>query len=433
MTDLIEVVQKQSLDSELIHLFELTLSDGTILYFHPDYDMSNTTTNQKGYIYFRDRTSPYTVRNYVPFPIEMSGADFQADGAITRPTLTVANVTSAFTDALDGFVNDDLIGQTITKRTTLYKYLYGQPGDASPPVEFPVQKYIIDRIEDENPLSITFELAPPFDLSGVKLPGRMVLGKYCSWQYQGNELSSCGGCRWSKNSKPTLPMPGDTSGQFKAYFTEKDEPIVSSNMFSTDSSINPSFNPNSYSYSVGDTIYTSDATGAVWMCKVAHTSTTWSLSYYQTNWDLIAHLTWAPSTAYYVNNYVKNGTDYYRCNTQHTSGTFSTDSAKWDRIYIYTTYSQYASYSAGDYVEYDNGTQTTIWKSLVTPNENHTPSESVYWTRGDKCGKKLSSCKSRFQFIPRHSYSTNNSTPKVQKDTTASLPFGAFPGAGKFR
>ena len=431
MTELIEVVQKQDIDSSLVHLFELTISEDTILYFHPDYDISNTTEGEKGYIYFRDRTDPSIIRNYVPFPISMSGSDFQADGAINRPTLTVANVTSAFSDALGEFKNDDLVGQTITKRTTLYKYLYGQSGDASPSIEFPVQKYIIDRIESETPVSITFELAPPFDLSGIKLPGRMVLGKYCSWQYQGNDIRSCGGCRWNKDSKIALPAPGDTVLEFKAYFTENDEPIVDATLFTTTTTWQTS-----HDYLKGDLV---KRDSKIWIAIEDHTSSSSSTGFntdYNTNgyWAKYAYLSWASSTVYNVDDYIKNGTDYYRCNSSHTSSSdFSTDSAKWDRVYIYTTYSRYSSYSTGDYVEYDNGTQTTIWKSLVTPNEDNLPSESAYWTRGDKCGKKLSSCKSRFQFIPRYSATTNNSTPKSTRDTNQSLPFGAFPGAGKFR
>ena len=38
MTDLIDVVQKIEPGSELVHLFELTLPNGTVLYFHPGFE-----------------------------------------------------------------------------------------------------------------------------------------------------------------------------------------------------------------------------------------------------------------------------------------------------------------------------------------------------------------------------------------------------------
>jgi len=434
VTDLIEVVQKIDPGSELVHLFELTLPNGTVLYFHPGFE----TDAADGYIYFRERTGSFNVQTYEPFPIDMSGVEFNSDGAQNRPTLTVANVTSAFSEDLGtNFSNEDLIGQPIVKRTTLKKYLYQPDGSAGaydsvqPPIEFPIQKYIVDRVSGENATAVTFELAAPFDLSGIQLPNRSVLGKYCSWEYQGQDLNSRGGCVWSKNSLIELGVSISDTENHKAYFTSKDEPIIPEVIFTTTTAWQTS-----HAYLIGDLIRRNNV---VWVAIQDHTSSSSSTGFntdYNTNgyWAKYAYLSWASSTVYNVDDYIKNGTDYYRCNSSHTSSSdFSTDSAKWDRVYIYTTYSRYSSYSTGDYVEYDNGTQTTIWKSLVTPNEDNLPSEGAYWARGDKCGKKLSSCKSRFQFIPRYSVTTNNSTPKSTRDTNQSLPFGAFPGAGKFR
>ena len=45
--------------------------------------------------------------------------------------------------------------------------------------------WFIDRIAEKTPTHITFELASPFDLAGVSVPARAVVGKYCSWEYQG--------------------------------------------------------------------------------------------------------------------------------------------------------------------------------------------------------------------------------------------------------
>jgi hypothetical protein len=49
------------------------------------------------------------------------------------------------------------------------------------------------------------------------------------------------------------------------------------------------------------------------------------------------------------------------------------------------------------------------------------------------CGKKLSSCKCRFQFIPYNDEDTTGSYPINEKNTNAFLPFGSFPGTKKFR
>ena len=58
---------------------------------------------------FRDKKAPYTVREYDALPMIIDGLDVQADGAPSRPTLTVANIGTLFSSSLDGFKNDDLV------------------------------------------------------------------------------------------------------------------------------------------------------------------------------------------------------------------------------------------------------------------------------------------------------------------------------------
>ena len=116
MTDLIDVVQKQDPGSELVELYEIQLTDGTILYFHGGLDDNLTT------IQFRDKASPYTARTYAAFPIIMDGVDISADGAQNRPSLTVANVTNVLSDQIGNVRNEDLIGSRLTKRITLKRY-----------------------------------------------------------------------------------------------------------------------------------------------------------------------------------------------------------------------------------------------------------------------------------------------------------------------
>jgi len=436
MTDLIDVVQKIEPGSELVDLFELTLPDASILYFHPDFDSGNTTIGEEGYIYFREKTTPYDVKSYAPFPINMDGVEFNSDGAQNRPTLTVANVTSAFSDELGAnFRNEDLIGQPIVKRTTLKKYLYEPGGSAgaydatTPPIEFPIQKYIIDRVTGENATAVTFELAAPFDLSGIQLPNRSIIGKYCSWEYQGQDLNSRGGCTWSKNGQQYIGVStaenNNTSGHIfhKIYFTAKDEPIINKDLFST---ITP-WAASTY-YVRGSLILENNI---VYIAKVSHTSGS-TFSADSSNWKIGTKTSWASGTSYSIDDYVQNGTDYYRCNTAHTSSsTFSADN--WDTVFVWTVYSSGTTYAAGDYVKYSSATQETVWKALKA-STGQTPTESTYWTRGDMCGKKFSSCKCRFQYVPVvNQASAYVGLPSTSKNSKIPIPFGAFPGSRKFR
>ena len=110
------------------------------------------------------------------------------------------------------------------------KYLSRRPQDASPPIEFPTQEYIIDRIGAEDGISITFEVATPFDLENIKLPRRVVVGKYCSWKYQGHDAGLGGGCTW--NTDGAVKFNGDgTVRAHNVYFDFDDRPLVAAETF----------------------------------------------------------------------------------------------------------------------------------------------------------------------------------------------------------
>jgi len=149
---------------------------------------------------------------YYGFPIGMDGIDITNDGAMNRPSLTIANVesllrtSSTFQNAFDsqraeaagatgsGIANfklDKLVGKKVTRRRTLEKYLNisaGQTTDAASAtdiIELPKAVYIIDRIASKTNIMVMLELASPFDLSGIRVPRREVIGKYCGWIYKG--------------------------------------------------------------------------------------------------------------------------------------------------------------------------------------------------------------------------------------------------------
>jgi len=339
MTELIELVQKHDPGSELISLFELTFNS-TTLYFHPGLDESLDE------LYFEDATSPHTIREYQAFPIEMTGVEYNADGATNRPTLTVANVTTIFSDLLGGLSNKDLIGATITVRQTLAKYLetsstFASPGTGTLPIEFPKKKFILDRISGESSVAVTFEVSSPYDLQGVQIPNRQVIGKYCSWIYQGNDNGKGGGCTWKADSTIEYPNAAGTMISHKAYYDLDDNPLVT----------------------------------------VA---------------QLSAITGWSGARSYipYVNTAAMVKDSLY----EHSNSV-------WKALLP----------------------QATTGANQIAPQPN-----STYWKRAEVCGKKLSSCKCRFQFTP-HAKGTTNSYPKTAKNTYEALPFGAFPGTKKFR
>lgn len=419
MTNLIATdTQSQEITSGLVDLFELSLPDGTVLYFHPGLDESLDE------IKFRDKASPAnpitagnfiagqtytivsgtgftsigatnntagtsfvatgvgsgsgtanqtdnTIREYNPMPMMIDGLDLNADGASARPALTVANIGTLFYSQLGNFKNDDLIGQRLIRRQTFQKYLHGESGDASPPIELRTQEYIIDRIGQETSVSVIFEMAAPFDLEGIKVPRRIVVGKYCSWKYQGHDTGKGGGCTWKADGSYKFRDGSDNTFSHNGYFNFDDSPLV--------------------------------------------LSTT-------------AFSTYASNAAYTTNSYVTHSGKKWLCIIAGTGNTPSETSAYWKQVFTWSDYSSSTSYSINDLVRSSN----TIWKSTHSSNQDNTPAHGTgHWVREEICGKTLQSCKARYGIIPAVNTSANQ-PPSGRTSKAARLPFGSFPGTLKY-
>jgi lambda family phage minor tail protein L len=380
MSDIIASdVQGHYVDSGLVTLFEIEI-DGAYAYFHAglDEDLDN--------VQFLDRDGS-AMRTYLALPILIDGMEIAADGAQSRPTITMANVTSVFKDALGGLTNEDLIGKTLVRRQTFRKFLKDgtQENTVTNPVtlptEFPIREYIIDRISSENNVSISFELASPFDLEGITLPRRVIVGKYCSWVYQGlSQSTPVGACSWKKNGEMVvLDSPGVTTAHH-FYFTQDDIPLVPF-----------------------------DTTAPAW------SSTT----------------TYTPID--YVTHSLKVFVSKTKDNINNEPGV---EEDQWREVYLYTDYSSSKTdYVAGDYVKYGATLdEETIWRYIAPSSAtNQTPvNKSIYWVRADVCGKEISSCKCRFQSIPIAS-ATADQPPRGDRNTLNVLPFGAYPGSTKYK
>ena len=416
-------VQTQEIDSALVELFEVTLPNGTTLYFHPglDSDLTDVQFRDKtaptapvlagnfivGYSYTIKTTGPsgsstyypsigaannnvgtvftatgvgtglglatqntHTIRDYDPMPMMIDGLSVQADGASSRPTFMIANIGSLFQAQLGDFKNDDLIGQRLKRRQTLQKYLVGGLEDASPPIEFSTQEYIIDRVSSEDGISITFEVATPFDLENIQIPRRIVVGKYCSWKYQGHASGKGGGCTW--NTDGAVNYNGDgTVRAHKAYFDFDDRPLIASE------SITATFNA---------------------------------------------------STAYTTSDYITHGGKFWVRTVAGTGNAPSTTSAYWKEVRKWTEWASGTTYQIGTLVRYDG---VTIWKATGVSTGQVPTNTSPYWVREEICGKTLQSCKARYGFKPSVLTSANQK-PEGSTNAAARLPFGSFPGTLKY-
>jgi|694.fasta_scaffold08347_2 lambda family phage minor tail protein L len=354
-------INKQRVTSDLVELYILIVN-GTSLYF--------TTYHQS--VQFRDYTSPYTNRTYNPIPVEFSGFEHKSDGAYARPRIVFANVLTTFKDAI-GISNDGLVGAKIIRRRTLQSNL-----TTNPPIELPIQSFIIDRVESENALAVSFELTTAFDLAGVTIPNRIIVPNTCPWYYQGAASDrtgeKIGGCTFKEASNNAVT----------AYFDTK----------------------NNWLSSLGDGSFTTYAGSAT------------KDSLYKVSATVTRNETNGTTTS-------QTRSLYYQALVNY-SGAITASKFRLVRLYTShsgaTTYYTYADARYNDCVLYDN----KIW-SVTKTHSGQTPSiTSGYWQRVDVCGKKLSSCAIRFRA------KNNGSVVSVDLDNTKELPYGGFPAARRY-
>tara|TARA_R110000803_G_scaffold129779_1_gene197006 strand:+ start:916 stop:2352 length:1437 start_codon:yes stop_codon:yes gene_type:complete len=470
-------LQTQEIDSGLVELFEITLPNGTTMYFHPGLDADLTD------VQFRDRTgttgstlatdlivgNSYTIlggsgtdwtavgasnsnfgttfiatavgtgqgyatqtdnsiRDYTAMPMMLDGLDLQADGASSRPALTIANIGSILQAELGDYKFDDLIGERLIRRQTLQKYLVGGSEDASPPVEFPTQQYIIDRVAAEDALSITFEVATPFDLENIQIPRRVVVGKYCSWKYQGHKAGLGGGCTWNLDGAVNFDGDG-TVRSHNPYFDFDDRPLVAAETFAAYSA-STAYTTVSYVTTNTPTVSAGAfVTGLDYTIASAGNTSFTSIGAANNTVGTVFKATGAGSG---TGNATL--TQYWLCIIAGTGNTPSITSSYWKEVRKWAEYANATSYTAGTLVRYGASGQKTVWKCKLT----HTSStsklpahRSAYWVREEVCGKTLQSCKARYGFKPSVLTSANQK-PDGSTNAAARLPFGSFPGTQKF-
>lgn len=396
-------LQKLDPGSELVVLYELEYSKGDFIYFMSGLDDDLST------VQFRDYSNNAQINTYVAIPAQVKGIEYKNDGAIARPSVTIGNATTAFSNAIGTIDYQSFLGLKFIKRTTLKKYLYGESGDASPPQEFPRDIYTMDRIKQRTKTTVQIEMVAPFDLEGVRIPARNILPDRCPFLYQGagdhvpEYKKAQSGCTWHLEGKYKSQVATYADGtEYTVYVNTDDEYIIpSTTTFSTDLS---SITENSY--------------------------------YKNTENKTKYHANGTSSTAT-VTNY------WQAAKTTSSPGTVSDTNVNFKRVRVYATYShgtEYFSYSDdrhNDYVTFTDNVassstynKTQLWK-VKAASKSVAPTPGEYWERGDGCSKLTEGCKMRFGFKPI-SVGTATSTGKANPDTNAVLPFGGFPAAKAF-
>ena len=120
---------------------------------------------------------------YAATPIEVEGFEMTTKGTLPRPTMRVANANSAISALL---VLYNPLQAKVTRIRTCKKFLdavnfSGGNPTADPTAKFEDEIWYIDRVAQENPQLVEFELTSKLDLLNLALPRRQVL-EHCPWR-----------------------------------------------------------------------------------------------------------------------------------------------------------------------------------------------------------------------------------------------------------
>jgi len=429
----------------IVHAFEIEKPDGGFVYFS-GHNNANTQPIQ-----MYDYTNNNQLNTYYSLPIVAEGFEKNQSGAIARPRLRVSAATNStntqvsFKAAIGGDYTK-LLGKKVIRRATLAKYIKGGASETSAgdtPIEFNREVWIIDKISSEDAESIEFELNSPFDMDGVMIPKRTIVGNGCAWEYQGAsptrlESSKIGGCSWHQFGKYRrhITYAGAPDKQFTAYVNIDDHYIVANTgVISWDSlsgsvTINNVYSKNETGIrldSNGD--FTSVTTKSYWQARSSGSKASKGTPSDSNSAFVRCYVydDYSSSATYYAytddkfNNYVRHGVTY----TPPSTTFFPSSPSNGDTTHQYGMDWTYVSANtAWECVGY------TVWQAKTT-NSGNTPAFGPYWQRGDICGKRLTSCNRRFNATPI-SNSSASSNPKADHENTAVLPFGAFPGSKRF-
>lgn len=167
------------------------------------YELDTRVIGGADQLLFHEGTNPlgqvlvWGGRQYTQFPIEAEGFEKTGNGATARPKLRAANI-----DGLLGQLAREqggLEGCRLVRTRTFLKYLdaVNFPGGTNPsadPSQFIEREiWFVSRKTAENRIMLEYELAPSFDVSGIKLPRRQVIQNTCTWRYRGSECGFTGG------------------------------------------------------------------------------------------------------------------------------------------------------------------------------------------------------------------------------------------------
>ena len=205
-TKISEEIQKLE-PSALIELFELKLTESVngvnqTFYYHAGKNEVKTDIVFGG-------------QAYAAVPCEVVGFDKTTKGTLPRPTFSIANSDNAITSLMLLYnpLNAELKRiQTHKKFLDAVNFSSGTNATADPTAIAQTDDiWYIDRVAEENPQVVVFELTGKIAMQNLRLPKRQVL-EHCPWLYKGTQCGYNGTKYFNTNDEPVSSESDDRCG-----------------------------------------------------------------------------------------------------------------------------------------------------------------------------------------------------------------------------
>lgn len=126
-------------------------------------------------------------QEYAPIDIQMSDFEVNAGGSLPQPKLRIKNTDNTVQGMVNAF--GDLAGCEIRRVRTFARFLDGQP-DEDPTSYIGPDVFRVERLAEDLPSHIEWELSAAIDQEGKMLPGGLVLRDTCVHRYRIYDPSS---------------------------------------------------------------------------------------------------------------------------------------------------------------------------------------------------------------------------------------------------
>ena len=128
---------------------------------------------------------------YIPLAVEVEDFESNIFNRINRTKIKISNEQLMIREILRR--KNDFKFAKLERTKIFVKYIddvnfeggINPYGVADSNSEISRDSYVISQKIQENKSLVEFELTAPFDLENFSIPGRLVMGRYCYWQYRG--------------------------------------------------------------------------------------------------------------------------------------------------------------------------------------------------------------------------------------------------------